>query len=98
MSAIAHECRLSTSRAENARRLMASFQSAPLARNLYLADDELDDPIEDRLLVGDVLVERHRLDTELGAQAPHGQRLESVPIGQVDGGLQNPFSAQGRAG
>jgi hypothetical protein len=44
------------------------FPVLSLAPDLDLAHDEREDPVEDLLLVGDVLVERHRLDAELSSQ------------------------------
>ena len=45
-------------------------------RHIDLAEDEVDDAVEDSLLVGEVVVERHRLDAERLAELAHAERLE----------------------
>ena len=97
-SPIAHEWRLSTSRAEIARRRMASLQSAPSLGISISATTSSTIPSRIAVLVGDVFVERHRFDAELGAQAAHREGVESLSIGQVDGGLQDPLFGQRSAG
>ena len=72
------------------------IQSHPWS--LYLTDDELDDAVEDFLLIGDVFVDRHRLDAEFGPQATHRQSTEPVSIGHVNGSSKDPLSGEGRAG
>jgi len=72
------------------------FPVGPVSRSLYLADDDLDDSVEDLFLVGDVFVERHRLDPEFRPQTTHRQGAEPVSIGQVDGALKDSFSGQRR--
>ncbi len=74
------------------------FPGGVLTRNLDFANDDFDDAVEDLLLVGNVFVDGHGLDAQFGAQAAHRQGAEPVSIGQLDGGLKDPFSGQGRAG
>ena len=62
----------------------SAFQSPVGAGALDLADDQLDDAVEQVVLVPDVAVERHRVDAELLAELAHAQRLEAVAIGELD--------------
>jgi Domain of unknown function (DUF4386) len=41
-----------------------------------------------------MLVQRHRLDTELLAEPAHGQRLGAVGIGERESGPQHPLGTQ----
>ncbi len=52
-----------------------------VGRYRELAYDHFDDAVHNVVLVGDVVVERHRLDPELLAEPAHGKRLEAVLIG-----------------
>ena len=67
-------------------------------RQVDLAEDEIDDAVEDLVLVGDVVVERHRLDAELAAAS---ERIVSAPtpagVGDRDGSAQHPFAAERNA-
>ena len=83
-----------TSWAEIARWRMAVFQSVPVGGHLDVAQDQVDDAVEDVVLVGHVVVQRHRLDPELLAEPAHGQRLDPALVGQGDGGAQHPLPAQ----
>ena len=60
-----------------------------------LADDDLDDAVQDRILVGDVVVERHRLDAELVGEVAHRQRVDAARVGEFDGRAQHPLPGQG---
>ena len=55
-------------------------------------------PSRRSLLVGDVVVERHRLDPERLAELAHAERLEPARVGEGDGGAQHPLPAQRAAG
>ena len=59
-------------------------------RQLDLAQDEVDDPVQEVVLVRDVVVERHRLDAERLAELPHRQRLDPALVGERDGGVAGP--------
>ena len=61
-------------------------------RSLDLADDDLDDAIEQVVLVADVAVERHGIDAELLAELAHAQRLDAASIGE----RPRPPGARGR--
>ena len=49
-----------------------------------LGQDALDDAVENVVLVGDVVVERHAFHAERLADAPHAQRLEPSFIGECE--------------
>jgi NAD(P)-dependent dehydrogenase (short-subunit alcohol dehydrogenase family) len=51
----------------------------------HLADDKLDHPIEDLVLVFDVVVERHRFDSELTSELAHAERLNTARVCHCDG-------------
>ena len=53
--------------------------SRGLRRELDLAEDDVDHAVEELVLVGDVLVERHRHDAELLREAAHAERLRARP-------------------
>jgi hypothetical protein len=59
-----------------------------------LTDDQIDDAGQDRVLVGDVLVQGHRLDAEFLTEFAHGQCLGAVGIGERDGGSQHSSGVQ----
>ena len=73
---------------------------APVAagrRQLDLAEDEVDDAVEDLVLVGDVVVDRHRLDAELAAASERiVSDAEPAGVGDRDGAAQHPLAAQRR--
>ena len=93
----AHGWRSITRRAAIACSRRAAFQSSPGGGSLDLADDDLDDAIEQVVLVADVAVEGHRVDAELLAELAHAQRLDAAPIGEVDGGPKHALAGQRRA-
>ena len=82
-----------TSWAEIACRRKASFQS-PVRRQLDLAEDEVGDAVQEVVLVGDVVVERHRLDPELLPEPAHAERVDAGLVGERDGGAQHALSVQ----
>ena len=51
-------------------------------RRVYLAADEVHDAIEDGLLVGHVVVERHHLEPEASGQVAHAQRVDALVVGE----------------
>jgi hypothetical protein len=51
-----------------------------------LAHDDIDEAVEDRFLVGHVVVEGHRLDAEPPGEAAHGQCGEPAVVGDRDRG------------
>lgn len=50
--------------------------------------------IEQIPLVGDMVVERHRLDAELRTEPPHRERIDTFAIGELDCGIQDAFACQ----
>ena len=62
--------------------------------HLNLAQNQLDDPVAQVLLVGDMVVERHRLDAELLAEPAHGERVEPLLVGDPDRRAQHAVPRQ----
>jgi hypothetical protein len=63
-------------------------------RQLDLAEDDVDHLVEELLLVGHVVVERHRARAELVCELAHRQRLDPVSRGERDGGVQHALLGQ----
>src|SRR5262249_19533455 len=61
---------------------------------LPLGENDVEHPVEEVVLVGDVPVEGHRLETELVTEAPHRHRLDARPGGELDRGLEDAISAE----
>src|SRR5947209_12011996 len=59
-----------------------------------LAEDEVDDAVEEVVLVGHVVVQRHRLDPEGFTELAHAERPDPALVGEGDGGAQHPMTAQ----
>ena len=91
---IAQRWRDRTSRAETARWRIAVRQSTPLGGQVDLAEDEVDHAVEEVALVGDVVVERHRLDAEDLAELAHAQRRDPRLVGERDSGAQHSIARQ----
>jgi hypothetical protein len=71
---------------------------APLPRRkVDLAEDVVDHAVQQRVLAGHVVVERHGLDPELVGQLAHAQRGDAVLVGQGDRRAQDPLRGQGDA-
>ncbi len=62
---------------------------------VQLAQQELHDAVEQLLLARDVAVERHRLDPEPLAQAPHGEAGQPELVDVREGRGQDPVAVQG---
>ena len=71
-----------------------AFQSCR-RRIVDLADDDVDDAVEQVVLVADVAVEGHRLDAELLAELAHAQGLDPAPVGEVDRGPEHALLVSG---
>ena len=65
---------------------------------LHLRRDLGHDPVEDLVLVRDVVVERHRLDAEPLRQPAHADRVDPLRVGELEGRPEDAFSAQWSAG
>ena len=63
-------------------------------RQLDLAEDQVDQAVEEICLAGDVVVQRHRLDTDGLAELAHAQRLDAVRVGKVERGPEDPLAGQ----
>ena len=61
---------------------------------LDLADDGIDRPVEQLVLVADVPIQRHRLDAERLAEPSHAEACDAVPVCQVDSSLQDALPRQ----
>ena len=88
-----------TSRAARTRRASPSSSRRPHVEAAHgvvdLAHDDLDHAVEDLLLVGDVVVERHGLDPEPLGERAHGHRLDTGLVRELDGGAQHPLPLRG---
>src|SRR3954447_15908128 len=71
------------------------FPLADFGRAADLAEDDVDHPVEDVLLVRDVVVEGHRFHAELCPQAPHADRVDPLAVRQINGGRQDSLARQG---
>ena len=76
------------------RRLPVGFAGG----QVDLAKDDVDHAVEEVVLVGDVVIQRHRLDPDRFAELAHGQRGDAALVGQRDGGAQHPLPTQRRSG
>ena len=54
-------------------------------------------PARTFVLVGDVLVQRHRLDAEALAETAHRERTQAVAVGKLDGGIEDPVAIERHA-
>ena len=53
--------------------------------------DVVTDPLEQVFLIPNVVVERHRLDAELPTHPAHRDRVETLGIHDLEGGLDDPL-------
>jgi hypothetical protein len=75
--------------------------AAPVAgrgQRLLLADDLVEQQVQQVLLAGHVAVERHRAGTQLGADAPHGELVQALGVGHLQRGLDHAAGGQRRLG
>jgi hypothetical protein len=63
-----------------------------------LRDDDVDHTVEDLILVGHVVVERHRFHPEFLGKPAHGQSLDPALIGHLNGRAQHSIFAQRDSG
>ena len=78
-------------------RLLATHRRLPVGvreGRLDLAEDDVDHAVEEVVLVGDVVVERHRLDAERLAELAHGQRADPALVGEGNGGTQHSLATE----
>ena len=66
-------------------------------RRIDLADDDVDQPVQQLVLVRDVLVQRHRDDAEILAELAHADRVDPAGVGERHGGTQHPLPAERHA-
>jgi len=72
--------------ASRAPSIEKSSSSRSLTPVCDVAQHQVGDAIEDVVLVGHVVVQRHRLDPDLPAEPAHGQRVDPALVGKHDGG------------
>ena len=87
--------RVSASWTEIALLRIAASPVSGRRRRLGLGEDEVEDAVEDVVLVGDVVVQRHRLEAERLAELAHRQRLDPALVGELERRLQDPVAAEG---
>jgi hypothetical protein len=63
-------------------------------RRLDFAEDDVDHPIEELILVRHVLVERHRHHAELLREPAHAEPVKAVLVGERYGSLEHKRSTQ----
>ena len=61
----------------------------------HLAVDEVDDAVDDLVLVGDVVVDGHRLDAQLLRERADRQRPDTPGVGDGHRAPQHPLAAEG---
>jgi hypothetical protein len=62
--------------------------------DLDLAEDDVDEAVDDVLLAGDVVVERHRLHAQLARHLAHRERVEAAVVGELERRLEHPVPRQ----
>ena len=60
----------------------------------FLGEDEVDHAVEDVALARDVVVQRHRLDAERLRELAHGEPVDAVRVGDLDGRGQGSLPAE----
>ena len=53
----------------------------PGERRIDLPDDDVDHPVEQLVLVGHMLLQSHRDDSDLPGQVAHAERLDPAVVG-----------------
>jgi hypothetical protein len=71
-----------------------SLPVVAVRRQVDLGRDEVDDAVDDLVLPRNVVVERHRLDSELLRDLPHAHRLDPALVGELHRGAQHAIPAQ----
>ncbi len=61
---------------------------------VHLAEHQVDHTVEQVVLVGDVVVQGHRLDPEGLAEPAHAERLQAAGVGEFDGGPQHALTGE----
>ncbi len=74
--------------------LAASSRWLAPDRHLDLGEHPLGQPGEQRVLVGDVVVERHRARAQLGRHPPHAQRTHALGPGDALGRVEDALARQ----
>ena len=58
-----------------------------------LRQDEIEDLLENRVLVRDVAIERHRFETQQLPELAHRQRVDPALVGNLERGANDPLPA-----
>ena len=67
---------------------------AAAVAGLDLGGEAVGEALEQRRAVGDVAVERHRLDAQLAGDAAHRQRVGALAVEQRQGGRQDRLARE----
>ena len=67
---------------------------APCIHQFDLANDGINHPVQQVVLVGDVVVERHRLDRQLLAEPAHAQRVDPPSVRELNGSRQHALPVE----
>jgi len=59
-----------------------------------LREDQVHHAVEQLLLVGDVVVKRHRAGIELSTQPAHAERFDALVVGESEGLAHDALLAQ----
>ena len=62
-----------------------------------LVDDQFDDAVQQNLFAGDVAVEGHRIDAEVGTKSPHAQFLQPPLVDEGHCSMQDLLPTQAMA-
>ena len=98
IKAIAHGWRRSAWRADSARSRIACLPIGCTRGQVDLAEDQVDHAVEELVLVGHVVVQRHGLDPEGFAELAHTERRDPALVGEGDGSTQHPLPTQRGSG
>ena len=66
-------------------------------REVDLRPDEVGHAVQNVILIGYVIVERHGFDAEARAEGSHAQRFDAALVGEVDGGGEHARAGEGGA-
>ena len=67
-------------------------------RRFAFGQHEVEHAVEEIVLVGDVVVERHGLEAERLAEVSHRQRLDPAFVGELESCLQDAVAGERAAG
>ena len=88
--AIAHGWRRSACRADSRPLTHRRLPVGSARGQVDLAEDQVDHAVEELVLVGHMVVQRHGLDPEGVAELAHTERRDPALVGEGDGSTQHP--------